>query len=198
MKTVVYKPPIQEFPVVVVSRSVSIMVYTIIHVYRTDKMNTIAKLCVQDFLLCYYWYLHLNTGGCSGIPSTATKCVQLLTGTHSDYDRTLFPNSVGDTTTAQAETRFNGLPSALTTCNANAELFFCAQFFPDCPEKGWTRRPCRALCQAVQTSCQSAYNAAFPANTWPWNCNDFHDTGAANELCLNPEGGNYKPKQCLT
>ena len=106
---------------------------------------------------------------------------------------TLFPNSVGDGNAAEAVNRFSRL--TFTNCNPNAELFFCAQFFPDCPNKGWTRQPCRQLCQAVQNDCQAAYNAAFPGQTWPWDCNGFHDTGGADELCLRPEGGNVSPKR---
>ena len=100
---------------------------------------------------------------------------------------TLFPNKVGDATTAAAETRFDSL--TFTDCNPNAELFFCAQFFPDCADKGWFRSPCQKLCQAVQNDCQVAYDAAFPSNPWPWDCSQFHDTGASDELCLHPEGG---------
>ncbi|XP_072025139.1 uncharacterized protein [Amphiura filiformis] len=128
----------------------------------------------------------VTRGGCGTIPATATKCTQLLTDVYTDYDMTLFPNSVADTSSADAEARFDSL--TFTDCHANAELFFCAQLFPDCPDKGWTRHPCRQLCQVVRTACETQYNAAFPASPWAWDCNDFHDTGASNELCLNPEG----------
>ncbi len=100
---------------------------------------------------------------------------------------TLFPNSVSDGNAAEAVTRFDRL--TFTDCNPNAELFFCAQLFPDCPNKGWTRHPCRQLCQAVRNDCEAAYNVVFPDSPWAWDCNDFHD-GASDELCLHPEGGN--------
>ncbi len=125
------------------------------------------------------------------IPWTATKCTQLLTGVYSDYNMTMFPNSFDDTSSFDARTRFDNLPMSVTNCNANAELFFCAQLFRDCPDRGWTRRPCRQLCQAVRYDCEAAYNAVFPDDPWAWDCNDFHD-GASDELCLHPEGGKVK------
>ena len=100
-----------------------------------------------------------------------------------------YPNSVGDVSASAALTRFDALPVSVTTCHDAAELFYCAKIFPDCPLKGWTRQPCKQLCQTVQTACQAAYNAAFPSAQWPWDCSDLHDTGEADELCLHPEGG---------
>ena len=126
---------------------------------------------------------------CETIPSTAVKCTTLLTTAYTDYNMVIFPNSVGDTDASAAETRFNALPDDVITCHSDAELFYCAKLFPDCSDKGWTRQPCRQLCQAVRTSCESAYNTAYPSNPWSWDCDELHDTGAANELCLHPEGG---------
>ena len=129
-----------------------------------------------------------TTPTCASFPVTATKCISLLTAVYSDYDMAVFPNSLGDADASAAKTHFDALQS-IVGCHVNAELFFCSKIFPDCPDKGWTRQPCRQLCEAIQTSCQSAYDAAYPSNTWPWDCNDLHDTGAANALCLHPEGG---------
>ncbi len=129
-------------------------------------------------------------GYCDEIPVSAAKCVQLLVDAYSPYySHAFYPNSVNDFSADFAKATFDSLD--FTDCHANAELFFCAQLFPDCPAKRWVRKPCRQLCQAVQDACQSAYNAAFPSDPWPWDCNDFHDTGAADELCLHPEGGKF-------
>ena len=153
-------------------------------------MNVENRIMTTRCICPTYSFLFLFLA-CDAIPSSAVKCIQVLTEVYSDYDMTLFPNTVGDVDTAAALTRFDNLPDTLTTCNTNAELFFCAQFFPDCPYKGWTRQPCRQLCETVQNSCQLAYDTEFSENTWPWDCSNYHDTGGDDELCLHPEGGNF-------
>ena len=69
-------------------------------------------------------------------------------------------------------------------CHPDAKLFLCSMFAPICvsDSSSQTIYPCRSLCMAVKTSCESkmlAYNYPWPSQ---FNCSRFPDD---NGLCIS-------------
>ena len=116
-------------------------------------------------------------------PITQTDCLGLL-----PYNQTYYPNTASANQSAALQT-YSDL-SPLASCHGEAPIMLCSALFPQCIHNGPTFRPCREICEQVESACSSAFVSATGYD-WPVSCAEFNNElpVEGTPFCLGPEGG---------
>lgn len=107
-----------------------------------------------------------------------------------DYNRTMMPNNIGQSTQAEVEGEINVYePLVKIGCSPELRLFLCAAYAPICFEHGHENGqdvkllPCQSLCNSTRNACVNALKKLRLDWPEPLNCAKFPD-GQKGALCL--------------
>lgn len=113
---------------------------------------------------------------CVDIPANMTLCQNI------GYHKMRLPNLLDHDTMEEVEQQAGSwVPLLRINCHPDAQLFLCALYTPVCLDR--PIYPCRSLCEAVRTGCESR----MAAYGFPWPEMFFCDKFVDNDMCITKQ-----------